>query len=132
MLQVISKIFADPIVSLLGTNTDMVLLAGRALKLNALLFTTFGLQMVYATLYLAMGKSLAGSILSLSRQGIFFFPLIIILSQLLGLTGVISVQPMADLLTTAITIVFAVKIKKDISDVCKIETKDSTSVNITI
>ena len=102
--------FSKSIVSLFGTDIQMISLASLALKLNALLFVTFGFQMVYASLYLAIGKSLIGSILSLSRQGIFFFPLLLILPYLFGLTGVISVQPFADVLTTIITIIFAVKL----------------------
>lgn len=107
-------IFSKPIVSLFGTDTDMVLLASKALKLNAVLFVTFGVQMVYASLYLAIGKSLIGSVLSLSRQGIFFFPLMFLLPHLFGLNGVICVQPMADLLTTVITIIFAAKITRNL------------------
>lgn len=112
---IVLVLFANPIVSLFGTDTNMVLLACKALKLNAILFITFGLQMVYASLYLAIGKSVIGSVLSLSRQGIFFFPLIFLLPSLLGMNGVISVQPLADLLTTVITIIFAVKITRDLS-----------------
>ena len=108
-------IFADPVVSLFGTDVKMIDLAAKELRLNAVLFITFGFQMVYASLYLAIGKSLVGSILSLSRQGIFFFPLVFVLPHLLGLTGVIWVQPMADLLTTIITIIFAVKISRVLS-----------------
>lgn len=108
-------IFADPIVSLFGTNTEMVDIAAKALRLNAVLFITFGFQMVYASLYLAIGKSLVGSVLSLSRQGIFFFPLVLVLPHVMGLTGVVWVQPMADLLTTILTIVFAVRINHTLS-----------------
>lgn len=107
---IILIVFSNPIVALFGKDIEMIGLASKALKLNALLFITFGFQMVYATLYLAIGKSLVGSILSLSRQGIFFFPLVVILPHLFGLTGIIFVQPMADLLTTIITIYFAIKI----------------------
>lgn len=109
---IILILFSNPIVALFGKDTEMIALASKALKLNALLFITFGFQMVYATLYLAIGKSLIGSVLSLSRQGIFFFPLILILPYLFGLTGVICVQPMADFLTTIITIYFAIKINR--------------------
>lgn len=103
-------VFANPIVSLFGTDKEMVKLAGRALRLNAALFTTFGFQMVYASLYLAIGKSMEGSILSLGRQGIFFFPFMFLLPFLFGMNGVICVQPLADLLTTIVTVIFAVKI----------------------
>ena len=81
----------------------------------AALFITFGFQMVYASLYLAIGKSLVGSVLSLGRQGIFFFPLVFVLPNLMGLTGVVWVQPMADLLTAILTIVFAVRINHALS-----------------
>ena len=108
-------IFADPVVSLFGTDVKMIDLAAKALRLNAVLFITFGFQMVYASLYLAIGKSLVGSILSLSRQGIFFFPLVFALPHFLGLTGVIWVQPMADLLTANLTVIFAVKINRALS-----------------
>lgn len=104
--------FARPIVSQFGTDVAMIQLATTALQANALLFMTFGFQMVYASLYLAMGNSAIGSLLSLSRQGIFFFPLILLLPYCWGLTGVILVQPFADFFTTVFTIIFAVKIKQ--------------------
>lgn len=102
--------FSTPIVSLFGSDRKMIELASKALKLNAILFVTFGFQMVYASLYLAIGKSLVGSVLSLSRQGIFFFPLVFLLPHIWGLTGVIYVQPIADFLSTMITIIFAIKV----------------------
>ena len=112
---IILIIFANPIVSLFGTDAEMVGLAEKALRLNAILFITFGFQMVYASLYLAIGKSLVGSVLSLSRQGIFFFPLVIVLPHLFNLTGVIWVQPLADLFTTILTTIFALKINRTLS-----------------
>ena len=112
---IVLVVFAVPIVSLFGTDTEMLALAETALRLNAVLFTTFGFQMVYASLYLAIGKSLVGSVLSLSRQGIFFFPLVIVLPHLFRLAGVIWVQPAADLFTTILTAFFAVKINHALS-----------------
>lgn len=108
-------VYSDNIVSFFGTDKDMLNLAAKTLKVNALLFVTFGFQMVYASLYLAVGKSLAGSILSLGRQGIFFIPLIFVLPHFLGLNGLIIVQPVADIMATIITIIFAVKIKSELN-----------------
>lgn len=112
---IVLVVFANPILSLFGTDAEMLTLAETALRLNAVLFTTFGFQMVYASLYLAIGKSLVGSVLSLSRQGIFFFPLVIALPHLFHLTGMIWVQPAADLFTTILTAFFAVKINHALS-----------------
>lgn len=109
---IVLVIFAEPIVSLFGTDTKMIDLASKALRLNATLFITFGFQMVYASLYLSIGKSLVGGMLSLGRQGIFFFPLVFVLPHMFELTGVIWVQPMADFFTTILTIIFALKINR--------------------
>lgn len=109
---IILVIFAKPIVSLFGTDTEMVKLASTALRLNAILFTTYGFLMVYASLYLAIGKSLVGGLLTLSRQGIFFLPLIYVLPRLFQLSGIIWTQPIADLLTAAVTLIFAIKINR--------------------
>ncbi|WNX86186.1 MATE family efflux transporter [Agathobaculum sp. NTUH-O15-33] len=102
-------VFAEPVVSLFGSDAQMIALASKALRLNAVLLITFGFQMVYASLYLAIGNSLIGSALSLSRQGIFFFPLIFTLPRLFDLTGVICVQPAADLFSTLLTVFFVLK-----------------------
>lgn len=109
---IVLVIFAEPIVSLFGTDIKMIDLASKALRLNAALFITFGFQMVYASLYLSIGKSLVGGMLSLGRQGIFFFPLIFVLPHMFELTGVIWVQPMADFFTTILTVIFAIKINR--------------------
>lgn len=110
-------IFAKPIAALFGTDSKMLDLAVKALRLNAVIFVTFGFQIVYASLYLAIGKSLAGSLLSLSRQGLMFFPLLLVLPRMLGLTGVIWVQPMADFFTAALTVFFAIKINRDLNSI---------------
>lgn len=101
--------FAEPLVGLFGSDPAMIRLGSRALRASALLFTTFGLQMVYASLFLSIGKSLKGSVLSLGRQGIFFFPLVLVLPRLFGLNGLIWVQPAADLLSAVTALCFAVK-----------------------
>lgn len=109
---IVLVIFAEPIVSLFGTDIKMIDLASKALRLNAALFITFGFQMVYASLYLSIGKSLVGGMLSLGRQGIFFFPLVFVLPHMFELTGVIWVQPMANFFTTILTVIFAIKINR--------------------
>ena len=52
------------------------------------------------------GQSWQASLLSACRQGIFFLPLIVILPQLLGLTGVQITQTVSDLLTFVLSVPF--------------------------
>ena len=76
------------------------------------MFFTFGFQFTYSTLYLAMGKALEGGFLNICRQGILFMPVILPLPSIWGLNGVIWAQAIADVLTTLVTILLAVRIHK--------------------
>jgi len=109
-------IFPSQIVSLFSKNDALVTEIGsRALRANGIVFFLFGFQIVFGTLFLALGKAREGGILSISRQGIFFIPVIFILPHLIGLNGVIYAQPIADLLSIILTAIFAVKLKKEIN-----------------
>ena len=55
-----------------------------------------------------VGKSWQGTFLSSARQGIFFLPLMIVLSQTLGILGIQITQPIADFLTAAVSIPFMI------------------------
>ncbi|NCC66586.1 MAG: MATE family efflux transporter [Clostridia bacterium] len=101
------------IISLFSENdTALIDIGARALRANGSIFALFGFQMVYMSLFLAMGRGKEGGILSVSRQGLFFVPAIIILPNLFELDGIIWAQPAADFLTVILTMVFAVGINK--------------------
>ena len=99
--------FAPRLILLFSTDPAVAEIGSRALRINAVLFLFYGFQIVYAVLFLATGRAKQGSILSIARQGIFFIPLIFILPRLFGLTGVMLVQPAADLLSTLLCFYFA-------------------------
>jgi putative MATE family efflux protein len=109
---VIIIILAKPIMSLFSDDPNIIELGKNALWANTIMFFTFGFQFTFSTLYLAFGKAISGVFLSTFRQGIFFIPVIVIMPKILGITGVIYSQAIADLLTTIVTIFFAVNIKK--------------------
>ncbi|OQA07838.1 MAG: Multidrug export protein MepA [Firmicutes bacterium ADurb.Bin373] len=113
-------VFPDAIVSLFSKDDAMVIdIGGRALRASGIMFVFFGFQMVYGTLFLALGKAKEGGILSISRQGIFFIPVILILPHVIGLNGVIYSQAIADLLTVILTAVLAVKLKKELKGIAE-------------
>jgi putative MATE family efflux protein len=120
---VLMIVLSRPIVSIFSNDAVVIDIAERALKANSIMFITFGFQLVYSVLCLTLGKAREGGILTMGRQGIFFIPVILILPRIIGLNGVIYTQAIADLLTTIMTVVFAVKIKKELNalDLCKQE-----------
>lgn len=77
----------------------VVQIGGKVLILNAITFMGNGYVMVYCFLFMALGKAKQSGIISLSRQGFFFIPLILILPVVFGMDGVIFAQPLADCLT---------------------------------
>ncbi|MDO5719064.1 MAG: MATE family efflux transporter [Tissierellia bacterium] len=87
----------------------LIEIATKALVYNGLAFVFFSYQNIYSSAFLAMGKALEAGVLNLSRQGIFFIPLIIILPRLFGLKGLIITQPIADILTLNLTRYFVYK-----------------------
>lgn len=105
-------IFAPNILSVFGTGESVLKIAVPALRAGVIMFITFGFQFTYSTLYLSMGKALAGGFLSICRQGIIFLPIILLLPKIFGLNGVIYSQAVADLITTIITIPFAIDVRK--------------------
>ncbi|MFX0555907.1 MATE family efflux transporter [Maribacter sp. CXY002] len=61
------------------------------------------LQLIGAAYFQAIGKAIPAFLLTLSRQGFFFIPLILILPNYLGALGVWISFPIADVLATIVT-----------------------------
>lgn len=109
---VIVYIFAPSILSIFGTDENVLNIAMPALRAALIMFISFGFQFTYSTLYLSTGKALGGVFLNSLRQGIVFIPIILLLPKFMGLNGVIYAQTISDLITTIITIPFAISIHK--------------------
>ena len=67
-----------------------------------------GVQLIGAAYYQAIGKALPALLLSLTRQGFFFIPLVYILPSFLGINGVWLAFPIAELLAAIVTGCFLV------------------------
>ncbi|MFL2577567.1 MAG: MATE family efflux transporter [Flavobacteriaceae bacterium] len=62
-----------------------------------------GIQLIGAAYYQAIGKALPALLLTLTRQGFFFIPLLYILPGFLGIDGVWIAFPIAELLAAIVT-----------------------------
>ena len=108
-------IFSNAIVALFSNDNAVIAIGSRALIANSILFISFGFQTIYISLFLALGKAKEGGVLSMGRQGIFFIPVIFVLPSIIGIDGVIYTQVIADILTTLLTAILAVSLKKEIN-----------------
>jgi putative MATE family efflux protein len=80
------------------SNDPQVIAQGiPSLRIINLFLPLVGFQIIGSTTYQAMGKGLAGFILSISRQVLVFLPVVVIFQVLFGLNGVFLAFPAADL-----------------------------------
>ena len=63
-----------------------------------------------------IGRTGPATFLAMARQGIFFIPLVWILSRLLGLTGIQMTQMISDFLTLACAVPIQIKVLRELCE----------------
>lgn len=112
----LAAIFSTQIMTLFTKDDmEMIRIGGAALRTNGLSFMLFGFYTVYSFLFLVMGKAKEGCILGACRQGLCFVPVILVLPAFLGLSGILYAQPIADVLSAAITVFMAFHLHKQLA-----------------
>ncbi|MGG5460848.1 MATE family efflux transporter [Clostridium sp. B9] len=109
-------IFAKQAIVVFSNDPEVIEIGAKALRFSTLMFPLLGYQQLYAILFQALGKGKEALITSISRQGIFFVPAIIILPKLFGLDGVLLTQAVSDFFTILLTVVLASKLKKNLKE----------------
>lgn len=95
----ICYLFTNQIVSAFLTDTTAF---GYAVQFSRILLTTsflFGVFYVLTNALQAMGAATAALVINVSRQGIIFIPALFILKAVMGMTGMVWAQPVADIVS---------------------------------
>lgn len=98
----ICYLFTNQIVSAFLTDTTAF---GYAVQFSRILLATsflFGVFYVLTNALQAMGAATAALIINVSRQGIIFIPALFILKMIMGMTGLVWAQPVADIVSLII------------------------------
>ena len=101
-------IFSNELVRTMTADSEVVSISVLILHMQCITLPFVGFFAVSSMLLQNIGKYLMASILSVSRQGIFFIPLLYILSGLFSQYGIYLLQPFSDILSFALA-VFMVK-----------------------
>ncbi len=99
-------LFPMEIVKVFTTDEMLIRLAPRAMVLVFLAIPFITMQLIGSAYFQAIGKPLPALLLTLLKQGIFLIPLVLILPYYYDLNGVWYSFPIADVLSTLITIIF--------------------------
>ena len=115
VLFALASIFASPIMRLFRADDLEFISIGSTIlraQMSALLPAT--VTIIANMLFQACGKAWQSAVVALSRNGIMFIPLILVLPRLLGLNGVIWAQPSADMITFVVVLLMLVGVFRDL------------------
>lgn len=114
ILTFIYIIFRNPILKMFTSDPAILEVAIPILISQVILYVAMGIVIFMTAVFQSTGQGVKGIILSISRQGIFFFPFIILFTMLFGLFGLYLVQPAADICSLGLAYFFYKKIKRQI------------------
>lgn len=110
---VLCMIFSEPIITWFRDDPKVIEIGEVALRWQAVSCLASPFAVSSNMLFQSTGKSKEAGFLALLKSGITFIPLILVLPYFLGIFGVEIAQPIADILTSIITIpVIAAYLKK--------------------
>ena len=91
--------FAPQIVAIFRDDPEVIRIGTTALRFQCVMFPTHSWIVMSNMMEQVMGRTGPATFLSVSRQGMFFIPAVLILSSTLGILGIQMTQAVADLLT---------------------------------
>ncbi|MDR1481386.1 MAG: MATE family efflux transporter [Synergistaceae bacterium] len=104
------QLFPRRIVSVFGAGDELYFgFAERYVRIFMLMVCVYGVQPLSVNFFSGTGNARQGIMLSLSRQGFFLLPLLIILPMTFGLDGVLYAGPIADSLACALSLTMVFK-----------------------
>ena len=111
LIFVVILLFAKPIVSVFTTDPKVIAETPEALRWVFAASPVIAIQLIGAAYFQAAGKAKKALLLTLSKQGFFLIPLVLILPNFLGIFGIWIAFPIADILSAILTGYF---LKKEI------------------
>ena len=97
---------SDALIRLFRDDPDVTAVALPAFRFQCLAILLQPVTVVANMLFQSVGKAGRATFLACCRQGVFFIPLILILPRTLGLMGVETCQPIADVFTFIVSLPF--------------------------
>jgi Na+-driven multidrug efflux pump len=101
-----TRLFPVAMVGMFNREPELLELGTFALKRWFLFTPLVGFQIIAVSFFQAIGKSKIAMTLTLSRQGLFLIPSILIFAHFFGMEGILWSAPVSDALATVVTAFF--------------------------
>lgn len=107
--------FAEPIICLFAeADPELVSIGKLCLLCQCIALPIHAWGVVVNMVCAGLGKARKAFVMSISRQGIFFFPMVWLLPRLFDAAGVACAQGAADLLTAFMAVPIAIQIHREL------------------
>ena len=111
-------VFSEPLIRTMSNDNEVILAGTEILRMQCITMPLLGYFAISSMLMQNIGQYFWASIISISRQGIFYIPLLYTLSNIFGQFGIYLLQPVADVLSFGLAVILVRKIKFA-NDKCK-------------
>jgi Na+-driven multidrug efflux pump len=97
------QVFPYQIVGLFNSNPQLIELGSRGLRIMLSMLPIIGFQVIAAQYFQAVGKAKYALLFTMSRQVLILIPMILLLPNFFGLTGIWLAGPAADVAAAVLT-----------------------------
>ena len=108
-------LFAPQLIALFRDSPEVIVFGSTALRFQCVTFWFQGWIVMSNMMLQTMGRTGPATFLAMARQGIFFIPLVWILSFSLGFLGVQMTQAVSDVLTLACAVPIQLKVLRELA-----------------
>ncbi len=95
------------------------------LRINLISIPFLSILFLFSFTFQAVGKGIPSLILAISRQGFIFIPTIIIGNAFFGLNGIVFAQPIADIVSSFLSVIMALFVFKRDSKLSNLEQSEN-------
>lgn len=100
----VAELMPEPCARLFTTDPELIRLSVNGLRIMMAAFLLVGSQMVITNFFQSIGKAKISMFLSLSRQMLFLFPLLLVLPPFMGVDGVWWAMPISDTIAEIVAV----------------------------
>ncbi len=112
VLAFVFSILASQLISTFTSLPEIIDIGAVILRAYIFALPIIGTQLIATTTVQAIGKGLAALFLSISRQGLFYIPILFFLNNVFGFNGLIHAQPISDAFSVTVSVtVLAILLK---------------------
>ena len=114
---VLGFVFAPNLIGLFRDDPEVIAIGAKAFRFQCCTFCFQSWIVMANMMEQSMGRTIPATYLSVARQGLFFIPLVLILSSAFGLVGIQMTQACADLLTLFCAVPIHLHVLRSLPDI---------------